>query len=88
MRRSFPSSIDASLMVVYSDGEGVVPKGKHSHRKASFPTIAVHVEAIYAFVRMCRYSVSISVFPIRINFEGHLMRMAEIMWSILSMNNS
>ena len=37
--RSFPRSIVASLIVVYSDGAGVGPKGNCRHRKASSYTI-------------------------------------------------
>ena len=48
-RRSFTRSISASLMVVYSASEGVVPKGRCRQRKASFLklkcmlTLSVHL---------------------------------------------
>ena len=72
-----------SLMVVYCVVEGVVPKTRHRQRKDSFTTIGMHVEAICVFAWTCWYAASRSVFPIRMPFEGHLMRMAAIMWSIL-----
>ena len=46
--RSLPRSIAASLMVVYSTGAGVVPKGNLKQRKASSSTIAMHVDAVFA----------------------------------------
>ena len=47
--RSLPRSIFASLSVVYSAGAGVAPKGNLSHRKASLSTIAMHIDAVFAF---------------------------------------
>ena len=70
-------------MVVYYAGAGVVSKGRHRQRKANFTIIVMHGAAICEFAWKCRYAESRSVFPIRICFEGHLMRMAAIMWSIL-----
>ena len=81
---SFPRSIVASLTVVYSSGAGVVPKGDLRHIKAILPTIAMHVDMVVAFTCIWRYNASGSVFPIRIRFVGHLLRIAEIMCRILS----
>ena len=75
-------------MVVYYAGEGVAPKGRRKQIKAGLPTIAMHVAAICAFVWMHRYTASRSVLPISMCFEGHLMRMAAIMWSILRRQNT
>ena len=83
VRRSLPRSIAASLMVVYYYGAGVVPKGIHSQIMASFTTIAMHVDAICGFVCKFRYAAPRYVLPISMSFEGHLMHMAVIMWSIL-----
>ena len=47
---SLHRSIASSLTVVYSSGVGVVPKGKFRQRKASSLTIAMHVDAVVAFV--------------------------------------
>ena len=47
--RSFPRSIAASLIVVYSTGVGVVPKGNLKQRKSSSSTIEMHVDAVVAF---------------------------------------
>ena len=74
---SFPRSISDSLIVVYSSGVVVVPKCKHRQRKDGLTTIVMHVEVF------CRYATSRSDFPVRMRFEGRLMRMAAIMWSIL-----
>ena len=86
-RISFPRSVAASLMVVYSANAGVAPKGRRRQRKASFNTITMYVTDICALVWTRRYVVSRSVLSIRISFEGHLIRMAEIMWSILRKHN-
>ena len=86
-RRSFPTLISASLMVVYSSGTGLVPKGGRRQRKDLFPTILIHVAAIYEFAWMRRYASSRSVFPITMRFKGHLMGMATIIWSILRRQN-
>ena len=75
MRRSLQRYIDASLMLVYSAGAGVVPKGKHRQREANLFTIDMHVDAICEFAWMRRYAESRYVFPIRIRFEGYLRRM-------------
>ena len=48
-RISFPRSIAASLMVVYSDGANVVPNSRRMKKEGSFPTISMHVDAIYMF---------------------------------------
>ena len=66
--RSFQSYITVALVVVYSSGAGVVPKGKHMNRKANLPTIAMHVDDICVFAWMCRYAASRSIFPIRMSF--------------------
>ena len=79
-----PRSIAASLTVVYSTGVGVVPKGNLKQRKAKLLTIAMHVDAVVVFVCIRRYDVYMYFFPIRINFVGHLLRIAEIMCRILS----
>ena len=47
--RSLPRSIAASLIVLYSAGAGVAPKGNLKYRKASSSTIAMHVNAVVAF---------------------------------------
>ena len=45
---SLPRYIAASLIVVYSAGAGVVPKGNLRQRKASSSTIAMHIDAVFA----------------------------------------
>ena len=85
--RLFKRLTDASLMVVYSSGAGVVTNGRLRQRKASFPTITMNVTAICAFAWTRRYAALRSVFPIRMNFEGHLMRMDAIMWGVLRSYN-
>ena len=87
-RRLFLRSISASVMVDYSAVAGVVPKYRHRQRNASFPTIAMNFDAICAFVWTRRYAASRSIFPITMRFEGHLMRMAAIMWSIPRRQNT
>ena len=47
--RYFLRSIAASLTVVYSDGDGVMPKGNLSQRKASLSTITMHVNTFVSF---------------------------------------
>ena len=81
-RRLLPTLNAASLMVVYSAGAGVVPKGRRRQRKDIFPTILIHVAAICEFAWMRRYAALRSVLPITMRFEGHLMGMAAIIWSI------
>ena len=49
LRISLPRSISDFLTVVYSDGVGVVPKGKWRHRSERFSTMAMHVDAIRTF---------------------------------------
>ena len=66
--RLFKRLTDASLMVVYSSGAGVVTNGRLRQRKASFPTITMHVDAICVFVWTRQYASSRSVFPIRMRF--------------------
>ena len=83
MSRLFLRYIAASLVVVYSSGVVVVPKGKHSQRKASLSTVLMHVDAIFAFSGARQYAESESVFPVRIHFEFHFMPMTAIMWIIL-----
>ena len=74
-------------MVVYSSSMGVVPTGKHRQRKGSFYTIAMHVASICAFSWTRQHAASRSVLPISVRFEGHLMCMAAIMWSIPRIQN-
>ena len=81
-RKFFLWSIAASPMVVYSAGSGVVPKIRRRQRKDIFPTILIHVAAICEFAWMRRYAALRSVLPITMRFEGHLMGMAAIIWSI------
>ena len=83
MRISFPGFVAAPLMVIYSSGASVVPKGKIRQIKSGLPTITMHVEVICMFSWMRRYAASRSVFLIRIRSEGNLMHMDAIMWSIL-----
>ena len=45
----FPRSISALLIVVYSAGACVVPKGSFRHIKASFSTIVMQVDGVLAF---------------------------------------
>ena len=66
--RSFPSSIAASLTVVYSAGVGVVPKGNLRQIKASLSTIAMHVDAFFAFACIQRQAASRSVFSNKFSF--------------------
>ena len=70
-------------MAVYSDDVGVVPKGRRRQRNSGFTTITMHIDAIWLFVRMYWYAASRSVFPIMVRFEGNLMHVDAIMWSIL-----
>ena len=70
-------------MVVYSSGAGVVTKVRNIIINASFHPIAMHVYVICVLVWMRRCASSRSILPIRISFEGHLMQMDAIMWSIL-----
>ena len=86
-RRSFPRLIDASLVVVYSDGAGVAQKGRLRYRKAIFTTISVYVDAIYSFVWMRQYAALRYVFTIRTHVQGHVMHIAAIMLSILRRQN-
>ena len=86
-RRSFPRSISASLMVVYSASTDVAPKGRQRKRKDSFTTIEMHVDTICALSWAQWYAASRSVFTTRMRFEGHLMRMDAIMWIILRRQN-
>ena len=81
------STISASLIVVYSDGSGVVPKVRRKQRKASSPKILMHVNAILVLMWKLLYAKPRSVFPIRMFFEGHLMRIDAIMWSITRRQN-
>ena len=49
LRISFPMSIAASLIVVYSAGVEVVPKGNRRHIKFRLSTIDMQVDAVVAF---------------------------------------
>ena len=51
IRRSFPKSIAALLMFVYSSSAGMVPNGSRRYRNASLTTIAMHVDDISSFNR-------------------------------------
>ena len=86
-RKSFTRSLSASMMVMHSSGAGVVPKGRHRKRKASFLTLEMHVDAIFAFAWMRWYVLLRSVLPIRMSFKGNLMRVAATMWIILRRQN-
>ena len=46
----FTSSIATSLIVLYSDGTGVVPKVNRKQRKDSLSTIDMQVGAVLVFV--------------------------------------
>ena len=83
VRRLFPRSIFDSLILVYYTSAGVVQKGRTSHKKAIFTTIEMYVDEIFVLAWTCRYAASRYMLPIRMHYEGHFMRMAEIMWSIL-----
>ena len=48
----------------------------------------MHGAAICAFAWTRRYAASRSIFTNRMRFEGHLMRMAAIMWSIPRRKNT
>ena len=61
-------SIAALLMVVHYSGMGVVTKVKHRHRKAIFPKIVIHFEAICVFAWTCGYAASRSIFPCQDGF--------------------
>ena len=87
VRRSYPKYISASLMGVYSDGAGVVTKGKHRQRNDSFTTVEMYVDSICAFSWTLQYEVSRFIFPIRVHSEGHFMCMDVIMRSIPRRNN-
>ena len=66
------------MMVVYSHSTGVVKNINHRHRKASFSTIAMHVDVIRAFQGFSCMRHIYPLFRIKIHFEGHLRRMNEI----------
>ena len=79
MSRSFMIYISASLIFLYYYGTGVVPNGSHVQSKSSLPKIAMHVDAICEFSWILWYAASISIFTIKMHFDGHLRRMDEIM---------
>ena len=83
LMRSFPRSIAAFLTVVYSTSDNVVMKGKRRHRKARLSTMKMRVDAIRVFVWMWRYTASISILPIRMVLDGHLIFTAAIIWIIM-----
>ena len=58
--------------------------GSHMHRRASFPTIDMCVDAICDFAWTFRYAAAGSVFPIKMRFCGNLICMDDVMWSIQS----
>ena len=70
-------------MMVYYSGVGVALKGIRRHIKSSFTTIAMHVDAIFVFAWTPWYEALRYVFFIRMCFEGHLMHIDMIMWSVL-----
>ena len=49
LRRSFHRSISDYLTMVYSSGAGFVKEGRRSHRRDSFSTTVMYVDAICAF---------------------------------------
>ena len=65
--------------MVYSPGAGVVPKGVHRHIKDFFLMVAIHVVTVCVSAWTRWYAESRSVFPIRIRFQGNLMRIDAIM---------
>ena len=69
-RRSFPRLVAASLNVMYSYDAIVVLKSSRRHSRASWSTMAMHVDAICAFVWVRQYEVSIYVSPTRMRFDG------------------
>ena len=83
MRRYLPRSISSSLMVLYYSCVGMVTNVKLRQRKSSITTIAMHVDAVFAFAWMSWYAASRSIFLIRMHFEGHSMLMDAIIWIIL-----
>ena len=58
--------------------------GSHMHRRASFPTIDMCVDAICDFAWTFRYAAAGSVFPIKMRFCGDLVFIADVMWIIQS----
>ena len=66
---------------------GCGAKDKTQTEKGYFTTTTMHVDAIYVFAWTLRYAALRSVLPIRMCFEGHLVCMAAIMWSIPRRNN-
>ena len=46
--------IATSMIVLYSSGEGVVPKGKRSKREAILYTIGIQVNAVVSFAYIWR----------------------------------
>ena len=72
---------------MYDYGTDVVLKGRHRQRNAIFPTITMHIDAVCTFVWTDWYEASRSFSPAMVSFEGHIMRMTAIVWSILRSHN-
>ena len=66
--RSFPISIAASLLVMYSSSTGVVPKVRLRQRKASFHITTMHVDSICVLAWTYWYAASRSVFSYQDSF--------------------
>ena len=49
LSRLFHGYISASLIVVYSDGVGVMPKINHRQRKSCLSTIDMQVDVVVSF---------------------------------------
>ena len=88
LRRSSTRPIADLITIVYSAGAEVVLKGKQMHRWARLSTMETYVDKIHVFTWMRLYAASRSVFPIRMIFDGHLICMDVIMWSILRGKNA
>ena len=54
LSRLFPRYIYDFLIVVYSAGAGMVPKGDRRQRKASFYIISIQVDVVVAFAWILR----------------------------------
>ena len=64
MRSSFTIYIYSSLIVSHYSGVLIVLTCIFRHRKASFPTIDIHVDMIFEFAWIHRYAEYRYVFPI------------------------
>ena len=61
--------VRGSWLQRYTTSAGAVPKGNHRHRKDRFSTMLMHVD--------------VTLFPIKIILDDHLIHMADIMLSIM-----